>query len=205
MENRTANLCRTAVTLASVYVVTLALGSGLFILLFRSNLLRSQNVLFNRVLWILIPVSIVVAILFDFVRRKYPVLRASATRRDAWIILLLLFFGNWNTYGMIPFNVSRSNSIILVGYLAASGSTPRTAKEIVDVVNDLYINRHHAIQRRIDEQIAMGNVERSGHGYVLTGKGRLTVWLLNTVTNWFKMDNNFLDQNLYRSAPQGYE
>lgn len=189
---------RNAISLIAAYALALILGSGLFVWLYRTDLLRSHTLLFNRVLWFLIPVSLAAAALFELARRNIPAVRDAATGRDAWIIFLVLFLGNWNVYGMIPFNVSRSNSIILVGYLAASESTPRTEREIVEAVNDLYINRYRAIQRRIEEQLALGNVEHKGDGYVLTAKGRSTVWLMNTVTNWFRMDNNFLNADLYR-------
>lgn len=196
------SLRKSAATLTLAYLLSLACGSLLFIGLFRSDLLRSETVLFNRAIWLLIPVCLVVAGIFELARCTIPSLRAAAASRDGVIIFLLLFFGNWTVYGLIPFNVSRSNSVILVGYLAASGTTPRTEAEIVEFVNDFYINRYRAIQRRIAEQIALGNVQRQGDGYVLTAKGRSTVWLMNTVTSWFRAEPNFLNVNLPREAPE---
>ena len=37
--------------------------------------------------------------------------------KDICIIAITFFFINYNVYGMIPFNVSRSNSILILGYL----------------------------------------------------------------------------------------
>jgi len=192
---------RKAFHLTVAYLLTLGIGSALFIVLCRTNLLRTERVLFNRELIILLLTSLAVAGASELLRRRVPVVHRCGEMRDAVILFLLLLFGNWMLYVLVPFNVSRSNSVLLVGYLNASGSTPRTEEEITTYVIDRYVNHYRAIPRRIAEQITLGNIVAVPGGYLLTDKGRLTVSLMSTLSSWYGIDNNFLEATPPDVAP----
>lgn len=187
---------RNALHLTVAYVLTLGIGSALFMFLCRTNLLRTERVLFNRELTILLLASLAVAGAFELIRQRVSVVRRCGEVRDTVILFLLLLFGNWMLYVLVPFNVSRSNSVLLVGYLNASGNSPRTEEEITTYVVDRYVNQYRAIPRRIAEQITLGNIIATPGGYLLTDKGRLTVSLMSTVSSWYGIDNSFLDVTL---------
>jgi|GEM_PF-2687969 predicted transcriptional regulator len=111
------------------------------------------------------------------------------------IKILLLFFFNYSLYGMIPFNISRSNSIMIMGYLKANTGNPKTEIEIEEFVKLKYFKEYGAIQKRLKEQELAGNIIRKGDSYLITPRGSLLITAFGEITDLFKMKNNFAKIN----------
>ena len=113
------------------------------------------------------------------------------TLRDVILIVVLFFFLNYNLYGMVPFNCSRSNSIIIVGYLLKNSQSPKTKNEIEAFVKEEYFDKYQAIQRRLDEQVNAGNIKELNGQYELTTQGVYVVKIFGFITDLYKTDQNF--------------
>jgi hypothetical protein len=111
--------------------------------------------------------------------------------KDILIVTIASFFINYNIYGLIPFNASRSNSIIMVGYLLQNEGQPKSESEIESYVKTIYFDKYHAIKRRLDEQIKAGNIAEANGKYYLTSRGKFLTELFANVTDLYRTDCNF--------------
>jgi hypothetical protein len=111
--------------------------------------------------------------------------------KDILIVTITSFFINYNIYGLIPFNASRSNSIIIVGYLLQNEGQPKSESDIESYVKTTYFEKYHAIKRRLDEQIKAGNIAEANGKYYLTSRGKFVTELFANVTDLYRTDCNF--------------
>lgn len=172
------------------YIINLIVGTVMYMVLFSTDLMQSNTIPLAGPIGLLIILCIVFSIfLFTLQsKRKVPVL---ITNRDIVLNMVLLFFLNYNLYVMIPFNCSRSNSIIIVGYLLKNNSDPKTKLEIEEFVKDEYFVKNQAIQQRLDEQTRAGNIRESNGKYELTPQGVFVVKAFGFITDLYHTDKNF--------------
>lgn len=111
--------------------------------------------------------------------------------KDITIVMILAFFINYNVYGMIPFNTSRSNSIIIVGYLLQNEGQPKSEKDIENFVKTTYFDKYHAIQMRLDEQTKAGNIAEVNGKYYLTSRGKFITQLFADISDLYRTKRNF--------------
>ena len=179
--------------LALLYASGIVLGTALFIVLFRMSVLDAFDYLFYKALLMLVLSCAAVAGTLLFLKLRTR-LGEAFTYRDIIILVMGLFFLNYSFYGAIPFNVSRSTSVILLGYLDNSRDIPRTEGEITDYTTERYFRRYRAVSVRLDEQIVSGNVKKTDGGYVITEQGKRVAALWRRVSDVYKVKNNFLDK-----------
>lgn len=179
--------------LAMLYASGLVLGTALFIVLFRTTLLDAFDYLFYKAFIALILSCAAVGGALLLIKSR-TLLGEAFTYRDIIILVMGLFFLNYSFYGAIPFNVSRSTSVILLGYLDNSGDIPRTEGEITDYLMNRYFRQYRAVSVRLDEQIVSGNVKKTESGYVITEQGRRVAALWRRVSDVYKVKNNFLNK-----------
>ena len=172
-----------------LYLFTVLLGTVIYIYffqLFREVLTKTPIIGAITMLMLVCILSIIFLTMFD----RY-FLKKFLNFQDLIIVFLLLFFFNYNVYGMIPFNASRSNSIIMMGYLNNQNGTPKNKNEIKQYVEKIYFDEYDAVQKRLDEQIAIGNISKKENGYVITEKGKFIINIFAMVTDIYNMKNNF--------------
>ena len=92
---------------------------------------------------------------------------------------------------MIPFNCSRSNSILIVGFLLREAPVAKTKAEIEDFVKYEYFDRGQAIQMRLSEQTMAGNIREVGGRYELTPQGAFIVKSFGFITDLYNTERNF--------------
>ena len=171
------------------FVTFLILGTFVYILSFRFlELGLNKNLLIGEIT-LLFVISIVFVYLIKIVNAKY--LKKIFNYQDLIIYFLILFFFNYNFYGFIPFNVSRSNTVIIMNYLNSQNSVPVTKDSILEHTNNVYFYEYDAIQKRLEEQIELGNVIKSDKGYIITKRGELILNIFSRVTDLYNMDQNF--------------
>jgi len=182
MSNRTV--------LRIVFFVTfLILGTFVYIFSFRYlELGLNKNLLIGEIT-LLFVISIIFVYLIKIVNTKY--LKKLFNYQDLIIYFLILFFFNYNFYGFIPFNASRSNTVIMMDYLNNQNAVPVSKNSILEHVNSVYFYEYDAIQKRLEEQIAIGNVIKSDKGYIITKRGELILNIFSRVTDLYNMDQNF--------------
>lgn len=111
--------------------------------------------------------------------------------KDIAIAVILFFFINYSIYGMIPFNTSRSNSILIIGYLFQNEGMPKSKNEIEDHVKKAYFDKYNAIQRRLNEQEKAGNIAEVNGKYFLTTRGKFITKLFANVSDLYQIEYNF--------------
>lgn len=92
---------------------------------------------------------------------------------------------------MIPFNTSRSNSIIIVGYLLQNEGTPKSEMDIENYVKKTYFDKYRAIQTRLDEQTKAGNIAKIDGKYYLTARGKFITKLFANISDLYRTEHNF--------------
>ena len=75
-------------------------------------------------------------------------------------------------------------------YLNSQNAVPVSKDSILEHTNNVYFYEYDAIQKRLEEQIAIGNVIKSDEGYVIT-KGELILNIFSKITDLYNMDQNF--------------
>jgi hypothetical protein len=175
-----------------VYFIFILIGTVCFILSFWMNIFGALDVLFFKSLILLMIVCLIIALLLLFAKKKSNILKEIITYRDILLICTFLFSFNYFLYGAIPFNVSRSNSIILVSFLYDHKGSPKTEEEITGFVINKYFYDYKAVSKRLQEQIASGNIQKVDNGYILTKRGEIIVKTFGFITDLYNVKNNFI-------------
>lgn len=178
------------VNLAVFYISSIVIGTVIYISLYSIKLIKSDSIPLAGPLSLLAALSIILflALVILMKKKKSP---QMSTFRDVILIVVLFFFLNYNLYGMIPFNCSRSNSILIVGYLAKNSTLPKTKNEIEAFVKEEYFDKYQAIQRRLNEQVNVGNIKELNGRYELTTQGVYVVKIFGFIADLYKIDQNF--------------
>ena len=180
------------IKLTLFYISTIASGTIIYISLFSINLMKINAIPLAKPLLLLVMVSIIFFFFLNILRKRNVVPR-NLVFKDLVLITVLFFFINYNLYGLIPFNSSRSNSILMLGYLYKNKSSSKTKSEIEAFVKEQYFDKYQAIQNRLNEQINAGNIKETSDGYELTQQGIILVRIFGYVTNLYKTDKNFTE------------
>jgi hypothetical protein len=112
--------------------------------------------------------------------------------KDILIISLLAFTFNNFIYGLIPFNTSRSVSVMIVGYLYNNKDKSVSNEELNEYIYKLYFLKENAVNMRIEEQIKIGNIEKVENQFKLTNKGLVIVRFMNSITEIFNTKKNYI-------------
>ena len=184
---RYRGLCkaRSLFILCSAYLAALVIGIMLSIFLYRSNIVP-DSVLLGKPICTFLMAAIIIFILLNLINFYAK----TFNFRDLIIIMLLTFFINFNLWGNIPFNVVRSNSIMLLGYFYKSGDRPITTEEASAHIAHRYFVENDAIGRRIREQEKLGNLAKSGDGWVITAQGKSMANFLSRFSDLYGIENN---------------
>lgn len=176
--------------LICIYLISGVLGTIVFVSLFWTEIFKLETVLFFRSIYLLLlACSLTVTVLLLLRRLKwFDVL----TIRDVIIIALLLFFGNNWIFGSIPFNVSRSNSMVLMRYLYDQPHEGQSEMEITNHIRKVYFDEYGAVKIRIAEQVDLGNIKKVNQEYYITKKGAKLVDNMGYAASLYNIKNNFL-------------
>jgi len=182
------------ILLFAAYVSCILLSTFLYILLLSSKVGNNSDILFFRSLFLLILASTITFFISKYLSKKRLLFFKSLTIwQDFALIFLSTFFINWFIYSLIPFNVSRSASIILLKKLYDSNS-PMSKAQLQDFVQDKYFNQYDAIGIRLNEQKNIGNIKEEDGMFFITPKGIFIANSFLFVSNFYKLDNNFLKE-----------
>lgn len=106
-----------------------------------------------------------------------------------------LFF-NLAFHGTVTTSLDRAISVFLLGY-SYKIDRPFTTDDWKNEFQQVYVKKYGAIERRVAEQLASGNIEKTPDGkMVLTAKGKKTVasWLVfNRILN---VNNRFVSPDV---------
>jgi hypothetical protein len=176
--------------LACIYSFFLIIGTALFIALFWIKFFDFLDILFFKSL-VLLSITICV-IFFSLIFLKKLNFFKIITTRDIIIICLLSFILNESIYKLVPFNTSRSVSVMIVGYLYNNKDRNISNKELNQHIYKLYFLKENAVKMRIAEQIGIGNVKQIENQYKLTDKGLIIVNIMSLITEIFNTKKNYI-------------
>lgn len=176
--------------LLSIYFVALIFGTILFVSLFWLDFLRNIDILFFKA-FVLLIVSCAVLMSTLILLKLKVILFKLLTYRDILIISLMLFIFNNMLYLYIPFNVSRSVSVMIVGHLYHHQNQLISEQNITEHIFQLYFKNEDAVRRRLNEQIEIGNIEKVGSTYKLTPKGIGVVKFMGLITSVYNTEPNY--------------
>ena len=92
---------------------------------------------------------------------------------------------------MIPFNTSRSNSIIILGYLYKNHGLSKTKDEIKSHTKTKYFDEYDSVGIRLREQEASGNITQKNGEYIITKRGIFIIELFMNITDLYNIQNNY--------------
>jgi hypothetical protein len=176
-----------------IYIASIIIGTSFFLSLLWTKIFMNQNVLFFRTGILLVLISIFLFFALFIIKIKLTYSKKFFLWRDIFLVVLIFFFLNWNIYGMVPFNVSRSNSIIILNYLYKNQNSPKSKRDIEAFTKHKYYEDYDAVGVRLSEQLAAGNVIVTNGNFVITKKGIITANILSRLTFFYNEKNNFLD------------
>lgn len=186
MKKETNNFCK----LIFIYFCFLILSILLYISLFWIKIFDFFDILFFKSFVLLFLTFFLIFLLLFFIR-KFNFFKIIS-KKDILIICLLSFILNNFIYALIPFNTSRSVSVMIVGYLYNNKDRNISYKELDEFIYKLYFLDEKAVRRRINEQLKIGNIEQVEDKYKLTEKGIVTVNFMNVVTKMFNTQQNYI-------------
>lgn len=169
------------------------ISTAVFFVLINSPLLHKFNYLFFRAIFLIASSIVLTAYVFRVLNNFFKL-----SVKDIVLFSVVSFSINWFVYGLIPFNVSRSNSAILIGYLNSRNGDFSTKEQIEVALQTVYFEKYKAVDVRLNEQVFNGVVERVDDRYRLTSYGVRQVNFLNYISNFYGVKNNFLDADLYK-------
>jgi len=176
--------------LACIYSFFLVISTTLFIALFWIKFFDFLDILFFKSL-VLLSITICVFFFSLIFLKKINFFKIISTR-DIIIICLLSFILNDSIYKLVPFNTSRSVSVMIVGYLYNNKDRNISNNELNQHIYKLYFLKENAVKMRIAEQIRIGNVKQIENQYKLTDKGLIIVNIMSSITEIFNTKKNYI-------------
>lgn len=183
-------LLRETLAAAAIYGGALVAGGLVFLALARSGLFAPIGILFYRGLAelgataLLLLAGLLAARSASRLRRWLRPRDALGASLTATALLLAAF-----TVG--PVTVDRSISIFMLGRFAATPA-PLGRAEVEAAFLATYVRDWAQIARRLDEQVASGNLEPAPGGYRLTPQGARVLSVARTTAEIFDTDRRFV-------------
>ena len=113
--------------------------------------------------------------------------------KDLIILVILFIFGHYTIYGLIPFNASRSVSIILMSYFLKNENKEVTNIEIKSYVEKIYFKESNSVEKRLKEQVELCHLEYYDEKYKITSKGVRNIKIIGYNTDLYKTDKNYIN------------
>ncbi len=175
----------------ALHAAAVVLCLVLFLLVSAAGLFGGISILFYRGIACLValaPVTFVALLLL----RRLPWAAQLVTARDAAAATLVAVSLNLTFFVVGPVTVDRSVSVFMLSRLAEARS-PLTAEELRTAFAQRYVGEWDQVGRRIQEQIASGNVEQTSEDhYRLTAQGASFMRTARFVSRVFGGDPRFV-------------
>ena len=172
-----------------IYVFGIFFGLINFVLFFQLNI--PIDVFFYKGILIAI-----FSIILQFLLISYLIKIKSyiINRLHVLIICLITFFIIFVLHVVVLTAIDRAISVFFLGHM--NNNTKALSKnEIENFFINKYVVEYGAIERRIDEQIKSGNLEKQNDKYIMTNRGRFIHGILLNLSKTFNIDSKFVDPN----------
>ncbi|WP_195282974.1 hypothetical protein [Harryflintia acetispora] len=163
--------------------------------LLRTPFLAGQKAFLYRLLAITALCSIALLLVSGFIfRKKYKFFQMTFSESVLCIGMASVFMALFFTLG--PMTIERSYTIYSLADMADHGGQIYSADEIKNRFIEGYIGEANESQKRIDEQVYIGNLEETDGGYKITEKGERLVRIFRFLESIFPVpDKNSIYPN----------
>ncbi|MGY2049388.1 hypothetical protein [Methylobacterium sp. JK268] len=175
---------------ALTYTLALLLGTALFLTVTRAGVFGAVPILFYRGLaGLALTFALLWAAMAAVTRRRrlgLPLAMRDAFGASVTAAALLLA-----AFVVGPVTVDRSVSVFMLGRFAAAPEG-LDAPAVEDAFRRTYLEEWRQIPRRLDEQVASGNLVRDGDRYRLTPQGARFMRIARGTARLFDTDRRFV-------------
>ena len=188
-----AGQIRMLASMVAFHAAAVLLCLALFLLVSAAGLFGGISILFYRGIVALVALAPVMflALLLPL---RLPWAASLLSARDAAAATLVAVSLNLTFFVVGPVTVDRSVSVFMLSRLADAQS-PLTADELRQTFAQRYVGEWDQVGRRIQEQIASGNVEQASEDhYRLTAQGESFMRTAQFISRIFGGDPRFVGQ-----------
>lgn len=148
----------------------------LMILLIRTPFFATQRIYLYRLLQLLaICFIVLLAACIGVFAKRNTIFGISFSETLLCLVASMLFMTLFFSLG--PMTIERSYTIYSLADMSDHSNKIYTAEDIKTQFIEGYIEGANESQKRIDEQVAIGNLEQKGEGYCISDKGERLVKL----------------------------
>lgn len=178
------------IKLVLLNIFIFVLGTVLYASLFRTGIFEDLHVYFYRaVILLCITAAILLLVLLLL---KYCQKFVRIEWKDMIICLTITFCLNFSFLSLITVALDRSISVFILSEMANHNTEIYTKNDVENIFLDVYMDKYKAMDRRFEEQIISGNIEKIGEGYRITEKGCNLIEIFRGIAWVFPIDNRFL-------------
>lgn len=195
---RLKEICKVILVYFFVYVFS-ALA---FVAMFHTPLLKSLHVLMYRGIVFVILSGIIGGIILAGI--KHFGKENWITLKDGFIVFLYCCCINMVFFTLVPVTVERSISVFMLSYMENSQEVSFNKDRIEEVFIEKYIKEYEAFEKRFNEQIITGNIQKNNDGsYQITEQGKTIVWCFRFIADLFDTDKRLLYPELSVETEKG--
>lgn len=174
-----------------LYLIGVPSGFLLYLLCFKIGLFSYDDIIFYRGLKILIVAGVIQWCITSLL--IFYFLSTDINISNAFAVMMASFAINVTFLVIIPVTLDRSVSVFMLGYLNKVDH-PLSKDELLKALQNIYIEKYGAVDRRIDEQIKSGNLTLDEHGSViLTNRGKTFISCSKKIANLLDINKKFIE------------
>jgi hypothetical protein len=186
-----ASAATTGAGLGLLFAAAAAMGLAVLVLLFKSGLMSSIEILFYRGLVLCaVAVPVTAALVYGLLR----VARFEASAREVISAAALSLGVNLSVLVILPVTVDRSVSVFVLGYMNAHRDRALTPEEVDAGFRRIYLDHLAQIDRRLKEQTQSGNLVEEGGRYRISEQGKAFMTTAAWVAWAFDTDRRLIER-----------
>ena len=175
-----------------IYAVIYFVCTAMFIGLFHTGILKNMEVLMYRGVAFIIITGVIAAVVMGVVRKFWGFI----TVRDIIMMFVIFCCANMVFLTLIPVTVERSVSVFMLSYMEENKDQTFTEESVGEVFTSKYVEDYGAFEKRFDEQVVTGTIEKNEDGtYSITPRGEFVVKAFRTIAEWFDTDRRLVYPN----------
>lgn len=171
-----------------VYFISLVAGMGFLSLFMHIDIFSKVHIFYYSTLMnAVLAVIGVMGILFllRFLKFKYIDITLNLIFSSSLLVGMAMFL----FVTIAPLTIDRSYTIFMLSDMAENSGQLFTAQEIEDRFSDIYIYQYDSMEKRIDEQLSIGNIEEVESCYRISQKGENLVDLFRLVERFYPVED----------------
>lgn len=176
------------------HVFIFIIASFLYMLLFQIDFLNFTGIYFYDGIIRLVILAICLLVSLFLIKKKI-----IFDYKDIILSLCVVILTNMLWLSLCVVSLDRSLSVFLLCYIDEYGveyNTGMTNEQIDVIMEDVFVQKYEMVDRRFDEQITSGNIDKIDEHYLLTNRGKWFVKVFRFVGDLYNVDKRFIYPNI---------